>query len=684
MSRRFSAAFAVASVVLCSSLPIATTAAEKQAPASSPQSGSPPISDFVRPTDFSQVSLSPDGKYIAAIVPKPDDPHENVLAILDGQTARLLKAIPSGREALIHGYFWTDDDRLIATLAVRMNGEDTPVLTGELFAIDPDGTHQIELFGWRAGAKGSLIKSEGRRAGATPISHRYVNQDEILIAVNDYTAFSGGNVTEIDRLNVRNGKTVQVGTSPARNAELLADHAGQVRVAMAENKFTHPTLWLRKDNHAPWELANETSTSHVDVWPIGFNRDNSKLYVRVSQAGHPDAIELMDMESRQRTRLYQGEFADPGRLLLTADKMDYYAVETEDGKPGLHYFSSDSDEALLSQAIAKNFPGQFSQLIDFTRDGKRAVVFVRSDRNPGDYYLFDLNTRNAKLLVHARPWVDTGKMRPMDPVDMTARDGVNLHGFLTLPAGPKPYPLVVLPHGGPHGIHDEWGFNNEVQMLASRGYAVLQVNYRGSGGYGGQFQQMGYRQWGLGMQDDLTDATQWAIHQGYADAQRICIYGASYGGYAALEGAVREPDLYKCAVGYAGVYDLRVQMDSSDTQRSDMGTSYLNLVLGTDRDDLLHRSPLGGADRIKADVLLIHGQDDRRVPYKNFQEFTRALDKDGKHYETLVEPLEGHGFFVPAHQEAAYQKLLDFLARHIGPGSDTATRTAAISDSGAH
>ena len=684
MSRRFCAAIAVASAVLCLLLPV-TVIAGNPSPGPAAQAGPPPIGDFVRPTDFSQVSLSPDGKYIAAIVPKPNEPHENVLAILDGQTARLLKAIPSGREALIYEYFWTEDDRLVASLAVRMSGEDMPALTGELFAIDPDGTHQVELFGWRAGARsrGSLLGNESRRAGATPLTHRYVDNSDILISVRDYTDFSGGSVTEIDRLDVHTGKTVQIGTAPARNAELLADHAGQVRAAIAENDFTHPTLWLRKDNHASWELVNEPSTSHVDIWPIAFNRDNSKLYVRVSQGPRPDAIELMDMETRQRTRLYQGKFADPGSLLPSADKMDYYAVETLDGRPGLHYFNENSDEALLSQAITQSFPSQFSRLIDFTRDGKHAVVFVHSDRNPGDYYLFDLGTRNAKLLAHARPWVDPGKMRPMDSVELTARDGVALHGFLTLPAGPKPYPLVVLPHGGPHGISDQWGFENEAQLLASRGYAVLQMNYRGSGGYGGQFQQMGYRQWGLSMQDDVTDATHWAIDHGYADAQRICIYGGSYGGYAALEGAVREPDLYKCAAGYAGVYDLRVQMDHSDTQRSDMGTSYLNLVLGTDREDLLRRSPLGGVSRIKADVLLIHGEDDRRVPFKNFQEFTNALDKNGKHYETLVEPLEGHGFFVPAHREAAYRKLLDFLDRNIGPGNNGASNVAGTKTPGA-
>lgn len=647
-----------------------------------PAAGLPPVKDFVRPTDFSQVSISPDGKYIAAIVPKLDDPHENILTILDGKTGHVLQAIPSGRGAIVDQYFWGDDDRLIATLGVRWNGLDTPTRTGELFAIDPDGTHQISLFGMRGGAgtsgSSSLIGGASRRyAAGYPLSYHYIAPDQLLIAVYEFGSASSGRFVDIERINVRTGKTASVGTSPARNAWMIVDHTGQVRAAYADNDFQGERLWLRKDNDSPWELVNDPTQSHIEITPVGFNRDNSKLYVRVAQGSQPDAVELMDVQTRQRTRLYQGKFADPGKLLSTADEQDYYAVETQDGRPGLHYFDEDGIEAQLDAALAKSFPGQFAYASSFTRDGKRAIVHVRSDRNPGDYYLFDLATRNAQLLAHARPWVNPAAMHPMEPVDIQARDGLTLRGFLTLPTGPKPYPLVVLPHGGPHGVRDEWSFDNEAQLLASRGYAVLQVNYRGSGGYGARFQKLGYRQWGLSMQDDVTDATRWAITQGFANASRVCIYGASYGGYAALEGAVREPALYKCAAGYAGVYDLRVQMDKSDTRRSDSGEAYLHLVLGTDRDDLLNRSPLSGVGKIQADILLMHGGADERVPIKNFDEFTKTLDQNGKHYEALVEPMEGHGFFVPAHREAAYDKLLEFLDRNIGPSAATAASDGA-------
>ncbi|WP_266169914.1 alpha/beta hydrolase family protein [Dyella subtropica] len=656
---------------LLSGLTCLAAHAESAADASS-KSSTPPIDDFVRPADFSQMTISPDGKYLAAVVPIADKPHENLLAVLDGKTAKIVRVLHSGSEALIAHYFWVGDNRLVATMAVKHDGLDTPWLTGELFAIDPDGTHQINLFGYRAGSSSTgthITSRESRYAFASPIGMEPVEQDQILIAINDYTQAAKGSYTEIERLNVRTGRTVRVGASPALNAHLLADHAGQVRVAYADNESTGDVLWLRADNDAPWSLVNDPAKSRVGIVPIGFNRDNSQLYVRVSQGERPDAIELMDVASGKRTRLYQGQFADPGDLLPTADAKDYYAVVTEDGKRALHYFDEDSKEARLSKALAVNFPDQLAYFSSFTRDGKHAIVHVISDRNPGDFYLFDLDSHEAQYLASAKHWIDPKRMRPMQPIELKARDGLDLHGFLTQPAGNTPHPLIVLPHGGPHGIADAWGYDNEVQLFASRGYAVLQINYRGSIGYGGRFQHLGYRQWGLGMQDDLTDATAWAIKQGYADPQRICIYGASYGGYAALEGVVREPELYKCAIGYAGIYDLRVQIDKSDTHKTDRGQAYLRMALGEDRDDLLRRSPLNGAERIKADVLLLHGKDDERVPFKNFQEFTKALDQYGKHYETLVESREGHGFFLPAHREEAYQKMLDFLQRNIGTTS---------------
>jgi dipeptidyl aminopeptidase/acylaminoacyl peptidase len=628
-----------------------------------------PINHFTRQPEFSNVTLSPDGRYLAALVPLPDNPYGNLIGIIDANTGKIMRALRSGTDTLIADYFWVNANRIVASVAVQRNGLDRPELTGELFAVNADGSDPMDLFGYRAGGitTGTLIHTtEKRYAGAETISRYPVDANTILIAVNDFTNAREGSFTSAEALDVRNGRTVSLGNSPVTNARLVADHAGQVRVAYADNQYNGDMVWLRTSSKDAWTVLNDPGQSGVEFIPLGFNRDNTRLYVRVAHGDRPDAIELMDLTSHALTMVYQGQFADPGELLPTADGQDYYAIITYDGEQKLFYLDENSREAQLSKALAVNFPGQLAYFSSFTRDGKHAIVRVISDRDPGDYYLFDLTTRNARYVFSAMPWINPRQMRPMQPIELTTRDGLLLHGFLTLPAGNKPFPLIVLPHGGPHWVFDKWEFDPEVQLFAHRGYAVLQVNYRGSGGYGVNFVARGFRQWGLSMQDDVTDATKWAVQQGYADAQRICIYGNSYGGYAALEGAVREPDLYKCAIGYSGVYDLRVQLSGSDTEQTDKGDAYLKLALGFDQADLLRRSPLGGVNRIKADILLIHGGADERAPFKNFKEMTEALDQNGKHYETLVEPDEGHGFFLPKHREEAYEKIVDFIDRHIG------------------
>lgn len=632
-----------------------------------------PIADFVKQADFTDVQLSPSGKYIATVISMPDNPHENAFAILDGKTGGIIRFIHSGKDALIANYFWANDERLVASLAVKFNKLDTPYSTGEIFAIDVDGTKQLDLFGAR---KHLIHMNDGDGGRARVIERKLATPDEILVE-SDALLRSGNAAPLIQRVNVDTGQVTQVGKAPIEGASVISDHAGQARAAFASADASNVSLWVRKDNDSEWSLANDSAKTKINMTPIGFNRDNSKLYVLVSEGKKADAIELMDMTSLTRAPVYHGEFSDPGEMLRTADGKDFYAVITQDGKRTLHFFDENSQEAKITKALQASFPGQLVVFSNFTDDGKRAVVAVSSDRNPGDYYIFNLDTMQAGHLFKVMPQIDPERMHTMEPVSLTSRDGIPLHGFITLPSGSKPYPLIVLPHGGPHGISDEWGYNREVQLFASRGYAVLQINYRGSGGYGGWFQQMGYRKWGLSMQDDLTDATHWAIDQGYTTQQRVCIYGASYGGYAALEGAVREPDLYKCAIGYAGVYDLRVQLDDSDTRESKVGRSYLSLALGDDRDDLLARSPLGGVSRIKSNVLLVHGGKDPRVPIKNFYEMTKALDKNNKHYEQLVMPDEGHGFFVPEHSQQAYEKMLEFLDRNIGHGQATTVANAS-------
>jgi dipeptidyl aminopeptidase/acylaminoacyl peptidase len=241
----------------------------------------------------------------------------------------------------------------------------------------------------------------------------------------------------------------------------------------------------------------------------------------------------------------------------------------------------------------------------------------------------------------------------------------------------KKLPMIVLVHGGPHGVHDEYGFDYEAQLFASRGYAVLQVNYRGSGGRGHAYQSAGYGKWGREMQDDVTDAVRWAIQDGVADAKRICIYGGSYGAYAALAGVFREPDLFRCAVGMAGVYDLPLMFERGDIQTIERGLKYLRLAVGTDTEELKRRSPVYNADRIRVPVLLLHGKEDERAPYEHAKRLREALTKAGNPPEWSSKWGEFHGYFDEENRREAYQLILDFFARHLGAAATAAAPAEA-------
>ena len=306
-------------------------------------------------------------------------------------------------------------------------------------------------------------------------------------------------------------------------------------------------------------------------------------------------------------------------------------------------------------------------------DGKKILVSVTSDRNPGELYLYDRDTTKARFLMRNRQWLDPEKMAEVKPIKIRSRDGIDLYGYLTIPRGKSlksNLPLIVNPHGGPIGPRDNWNFNFEAQMFASRGYMVLQLNFRGSGGYGQAFQDLAHREWGGKMQDDLTDATLWAIKEGHADPKRICIYGGSYGGYASLMGVAKEQGLYQCAVGYVGIYDLPMMYTKGDIPERDSGRRYLERTIGRDQAELKARSPAELAHKIKVPVFLAAGARDVRAPPEHTEAMRDALIKAGNPAEVvIIQTGEMHGFYDEKNSLNLYTKMMAFFDKHIGKAS---------------
>jgi len=632
------------------------------------------VEPYIKKDSFNDVKLSPNGDYYAATVKLED---RTALVVMRRSDNKLTANIAAGKNTVVDDFWWVNPERIVASIAEKYGALEQPQPTGELYAVNADGSKADILVGWRVQSNGPGTHIQPKKVEAVAafvVDDLPADDKNIIIQV---WPFSEDPYTRAERLDVYTGRRKQLARAPVRRAEFTTDNKGVVRFANGAGADNVAKLYYRKGEGAEWQLINDEGTAGLREKPIGFSADDTLAYLEVEQKTGPNAIVAYDVESGKRTTVLRNDNVDPGRIIYRNGTSVPVGAFFMDGSPRTAFFDDASPEARAYRSLEAAFSGEAIDITSRTADGKLALVQVWSDRNPGDFYSFDLTTKKAAHQVSRRNWFDPAQMAAMTPIRLKARDGLTLNGYLTLPkgSGDKNLPLVVMPHGGPFGIRDVWGFDTEAQLLASAGYAVLQLNYRGSGGYGEAFESAGARQWGGAMQDDLTDATRWAIQQGIADAGRICIYGASYGGYAALMGVAKEPSLYKCAAGYVGVYDLPTMHTHGDIQQRGSGETYLKEWIG-ERDELGAVSPNRIADRIKVPVFLAAGGEDKRAPIEHTKKMEAALKKTGVPVETLYYDSEGHGFYLEKHQQEYYTRLLAFLSKHLG-GQTAATASAS-------
>lgn len=610
----------------------------------------PPVADFMRRPDYDLLSLSPDGNHLAARVQLKD---RSAIAVLSMQDLSVVNRIGGARDTYIEEFLWVSPKRILMTFSTSVQNDAQRYMLPSLYAVDVDGAN----------------KANGQGLVIDPL----VGDDRHVLMLGCDGVDRAGCISEVRRVDVaRFGRGEVVARSPLRNARFLADHDGEVRWTWATDEDDLQKLYYRADAKAEWIEINDEAVSGLERVPLQFSRDGRSTYLYAESAQGPARIERFDVATRASADVLRHPRVDPGRYILSADGLELVGAYYFDGLPKALFIDPVAPEAKLAGMLAAAFPGTYARVVDYSTDGRKALVLVESDRDPGSYYLFDRDSKKASFLVARMEWLDPERMAPVEPIEFKARDGTVINGLLTRPAkrSKQPPPLVVMPHGGPHFVRDYWGFDAESQMLASRGYAVLRVDFRGSGGYGRAFELAGYGQWGRAMQDDITDATRWAIASGNADARRICLYGTSYGAYAALMGAIREPDLYRCAVGASGVYDLDLLTRWGDTQRHRSGERYLARTLGPDRSLRAQNSPARRAGEIKAALLLAHGGRDDRASPEHYRAMTRALDAAGKTYETYYRSYEGHGLFDEENSIEFAEALLAFLGRHLDAPAD--------------
>jgi dipeptidyl aminopeptidase/acylaminoacyl peptidase len=633
------------------------------------------VDAFVKKDRFETIKISPAGEYYAATVPVED---RTALAIMRRSDNKLSATFQLGRNTHVENFWWVNPERVLISIAEKFGEMDQPRLTGELYAINADGSRPDLLVGQRVQGAGLGTKVQPKkveRIAAFLVDDLPGDDKRVVISVMPFT---GDPYTRAEEMDVHTGHRRLVARAPVRNAEFTTDNRGVVRFAHGAGTDLIDKLYYRADNGAEWKLINDEAASDRVERPIGFSGDDKAAYLLVEQDKGPDAIVAMDVASGERKEVLRDDNTDPMRILYRPGTSVAVGAMYMDGRPRTAFFDNASVEARLYRSLEAAFKGESPYITSSTADGKLTLVQTGSDRNPGDFYVFDTVAKKAAYLISRRDWFDPAKMAEQRPIALNARDGLALNGYLTVPNGSdgKRLPLVVMPHGGPFGIYDTWGFDSDAQLLASAGYAVLQVNFRGSGNHGRAFRKAGAREWGGKMQDDVTDATRWAIEQGIADPERICIFGGSYGGYAALMGVAKEPNLYKCAIGYIGVYDLPTMHAHGDVQQRGSGETFLREWIG-EKDELGSVSPNRMADRIKAPVFLAAGGEDQRAPIEHSRMMEKALKSAGVPVETLYYPTEGHGFYVDANRREFYTRLLAFLNRHIGGTAATAAATPA-------
>lgn len=623
-----------------------------------------PLRDFAREAQYSQVKLSPTGEFMAVLTPVDGQSSLGILRVADRQIISGLR-FRKGEE--VADYVWSGPQRVMISIASRQGALVQPQRTGELMAMDADGKKKAYLFGYRGEDEvGSHIKRANKQYASARILDPLPEDAESALIQVDYWNSKQAGFTEVLRINEYSGVTSRVTSAPITGrATFLTDWQGKVRYALVRDlNALYKTFW-RVAQKEDWQTENVGAREGAEIYPLNFTPDGEAVYLSSTEDGDQRCLVKRQVQAQGARQNLACGISD---VIFSFDRREPIAVTRDEGRPVLDVISPDHPQARQLAALAKSFGGDALDIASRSRDGGKVLLEVTSDRNPGDYYLYDSATRKAEYLLSRRSWIEPKQMSERRPIKFTSRDGLAIQGYLTLPLGrgEKKLPLVVNPHGGPFGIRDTWHWDAEAQMLASRGYAVLQVNFRGSGGYGLAHQRAGKKAWGTGMIDDITDGARWAIAQGYADAKRLCIYGGSYGGYAAMMSAVREPDLYQCVIGYVGVYDLNLQEDETDTTQVQWGRNYFKTHVGDSEELLKAQSPLSHIDRLKAPVFIVHGKEDKRVPFSQAEALREALDQRKHPYEWLAKSGEGHGFYREDNRVEFYEQMLAFLDRHIG------------------
>lgn len=599
-----------------------------------------PLEDFFRNPEKTGYSVSPDGTHIAFL-----QPWKNRLNIFvqkrDGGEA---VKITSAEERDITAYFWKNND--IITFLQDTGGDENY----KLFAVNKDGSNLR-----------TLTPFEGVRTSV--VDDLEDSENEMLISMNKRNP----QIFDVYRIDIITGELKMIAENPGNISGWMTDHEGRLRVATTTDGVVTGVLY-RKAESDPFVQIMETGFKD-DFSPLLMTFDNKEFYVSSNIGRDKSALYTFNPETKKFGEIiFETDEADVGSIIYSKKRKVLTGISYYTDKRHIHFF--DAERAAMQKELEEKLPG--IEISVSSSDKSETVYIVRtfSDKTTGSYYLYDRGTKELTLLANVTPWIQPEAMANMKPIQYKASDGLTIHGYLTLPAGKedaKNLPVVINPHGGPWA-RDYWGYNPEVQFLANRGYAVLQMNFRGSVGYGKAFWTKGFKEWGKKMQDDITDGVRWLIDEGIADPKRIAIYGASYGGYTVLAGVTFTPELYACAVDYVGVSNIFTLFETLPPYW-EQGRKMMYEMIGDPEKDkalLEEVSPIFHIGNIRAPLFVAQGANDPRVKKEHSDQIVEELKKKNIDVEYMVKDNEGHGFHNEENRFDFYRAMEAFLKKHIG------------------
>ena len=623
------------------------------------------LSAYAKHSQFIDIKISPSGDYIAST--SRNDEGVISLTVLDLNKNEIISVTRGKGNESVSTFTWLNEERLLLTMAREVGSFELPRPTGELIAMDANGKRKVILTGPRS--------KTGDIRFSSIIDILPTEPDQVLIYSVEWTASEP--YLDLYRMKVTTGRKRSLGRVPMRvykgsGVAVYTNKTGEPLAAQGidPNRDNKAVLMARLSVDDDWKVILETNQYEGSFTPLKFI-DNETLIGLSDLETDTQSIATLNIRTKMHTVLASHNEADltPVFSVKTGQADEIVAGAYEYDKVGIVFLDDVDDPA--NQALIKSLMGTFKnqnvRVTSSTYDNKTMILSVSSANTPQKFYVYDNEKRKLSVLTASKPWLKSSLVPKTQIITYKNRDGDLLTGLLTLPKDKSiNLPLILLPHGGPHGVQDSIAnLNSDVKVLSSHGYAVFQPNYRGSGGYGRSFLTSGFKNWGTSMIDDMTDGTRTLIKQGIVDKTRMCVYGGSYGGYAALQSVIREPELYKCTIGFVGVYDLDLMYTEGDIKENESGTNYLDTVLPSGNARIA-QSPVHNVDKIKVPVFIIQGEEDVRVPKEHAFKLRDELKKRNMPFEWMMKSGEGHGFYKPENNIERWTEMLDFLDKHIG------------------